>query len=397
MSGTLSSIYSTVNLALHLHTEALARLQEQASTGSRINRPSDDPSAGYRVLGLDSQVRSLENYMNSLSEVVSMLEISSTVIEKMIPTFSEARTRLTQVVSDIYDEEGRLRAAEGINDILEQMVSLANTRHMGQYLFGGSDTGSAPYAVERTDGEITSVTYQGSFEDRNIDVAPGIQSSPFHVGDSLFHSSSRGDPIFLGDTGAKAGTGTPSVNGYVWLEITEPVAGTYRLSIDAGSSYVDVAVPPGSTNTMVTHADTGEVLYVDTTGITSTGDELISTPGTYDVFNTLITIRDILKNERGLSESQLKQLRDHSLDSLNEISNLLLQNSVSIGAKIGFLENLKESIENIKYNSDDEITRLQEADIAQIAIDIARREVLYQMSLAIAARLMSMSLLDYIK
>ena len=397
MSGTLSSIYSTVNLALHLHTEALARLQEQASTGSRINRPSDDPSAGYRVLGLDSQVRYLENYMNSLSEVVSTLEISSTVIEKMIPTFTEAKIRLTQIVSDVYDEEGRLRAAEGINDILEQMVSLANTRHMGQYLFGGSDTGSAPYAVERTDGKITSVTYQGSFEDRNIDVAPGVQSSPFYVGDSLFHSSSRGDPVFLGDTGAEAGTGTPSVNGYVWLGITEPVAGTYRLSIDAGSSYVDVAVPPGSANTMVTHADTGEVLYVDTTGITSTGDELISTPGTYDVFNTLITIRDILKNERGLSETQLKQLRDHSLDSLNEISNLLVQNSVSIGAKIGFLENLKESIENIKYNSDDEITRLQEADIAQIAIDISRREVLYQMSLLIAARLMSMSLLDYIK
>lgn len=397
MSGTLSNIYNNVSFALHLHSEALARLQEQASTGSRINRPSDDPSAGYRVLGLDSQARSLGNYMDNLSEVVSTLGISSTVIENMIPTFAEVKTRLSQILSGIYDEEGRKRTAEGINDILEQLVSLANTKHMGQYLFGGGDTASAPYAVERTDGEITSVTYQGSFDDRNVQVTPGVQASAFYVGDNLFHLSSRDEPVFLGDTGAEAGTGTSSVNGYVWLEITEPVAGTYRLSIDDGSSYVDVAVPPGDVNTMVTNSETGEVLYVDTTGINSTGVELVSVPGTYDIFSTLITIRDLLKNERGLPDAQLEELRDHSLDSLDEINNLLIQNSVSIGSKIGFLEDLKDSIENIKYNADDEITRLQEADIAQIAIDISRRGVLYQMSLSIAGKIMSMSLLDFIE
>jgi flagellar hook-associated protein 3 FlgL len=397
MSETLSGIYNDISLALHLHTEALARLQEQASTGSRINRSSDDPSTGYMVLGLDSEVRSLENYMNSLSEVGSMLEISSAVIEKMIPALTEVKARLTQIVSGIYDEQGRVRAAEGISDILEQMVLLANTEHMGQYLFGGSDAGSAPYAVEHTGGEITRVTYQGSLEGRNVDVAPGVQASPFYVGDDLFHSDNRSEPVFLGNTGATAGTGTSSVNGYAWLEITEPVAGTYRLSIDGGSSYVDVAVPPGSTNTMVTHADTGEILYVDTTGITSTGVELVSIPGTHDVFNTLITIRDILKNVKGLSESQSQQLRDSTWDSLDEVNNLLVQNSVSIGARIGFLEGLRESIEDIKYNSNDEITRLQEADIAQVAIDISRREILYEMSLAVAAKLMSLSILDYIK
>ena len=74
-----------------------------------------------------------------------------------------------------------------------------------------------------------------------------------------------------------------------------------------------------------------------------------------------------------------------------------MRSSVTIGSKIGFLEDLKESVKNIKYNTEDETVRLQEADIAQIAIDIARREVLYQMSLAVAGRLMSMSLLDFIE
>lgn len=397
MSGALNNIYNNVSFALNLHTDAMAKLQEQVSTGSRINRISDDPAASYRVLGLNTNVKSLENYINNLSEVISILELSSTIIEDITSGFSETQIRLTQISSGIYDEAARKITAEGINDILEQIVSLANTKHMNQYLFGGTNTGSAPYTVERTDGKITRVTYQGSFENRDIEVAPGMESSAFYIGDNIFRSNDRSAPVFIGDTGSKAGTGTSSVHGAVWLEITEPVAGTYRLSIDDDpTSYVDVTVPPGNANTMVTHAETGEVLYVDTRGIASTGVDLVSVPGTYDIFNTLIIIRDVLENEKGLSNTQVREQLKNLPSSFEETNNLLVKAEVSIGSKIGFLDNLKYSLKGIKYNTEDEATRLQEADIAQIAIDLSRREVLYQMSLAVAAKLMSMSLLDFI-
>ena len=88
MSGTLNSIYSNVSFALDLHTEAIARLQEQTATGNRVNRSSDDPSAAYRILGLNSQKRSLENYIDNLTSVVSTLELSSTIIQDMISEVS---------------------------------------------------------------------------------------------------------------------------------------------------------------------------------------------------------------------------------------------------------------------------------------------------------------------
>jgi flagellar hook-associated protein 3 FlgL len=394
MSGTLNNIYDNVSFALHLHTEALARLQEQASTGSRINRVSDDPSAAYQVLGLNSRERSLENYADGLSEVVSTLELSATVVEDIASALTETKVRLTQIISGIYGEEARERAAEGINDILEQIVLLANTKHMGQYVFGGGNTASAPYAVERTDGEITSVTYQGSYENRNVEVAPGVRSSAFHVGSSIFHSDDRGEPTFVGDTNAKAGTGTSSVRGNVWLTVTGS-AGNYDLSIDDGLSTFNTNGT--DTNLTVTNSTTGEVLYVDTTEIDSTGVELVSIPGTQDIFDTLIIIRDILKNERGLSEAQLRELLNNSLSSVDEISNLLVQTEVTIGAKIGFLDNFKDGLNDLKYNVEDRTTHLQEADIAQVAIDLSRREVLYQLSLSVAGKLMSVSLLDFLR
>jgi flagellin-like hook-associated protein FlgL len=82
---------------------------------------------------------------------------------------------------------------------------------------------------------------------------------------------------------------------------------------------------------------------------------------------------------------------------LDEVENLLVGKETSIGSKIGFLDNLKNSFENIKYNTEDQTTTIQQADIAQLSIDIARHQTLYQMSLAVAGKLMSMSLLDFIQ
>jgi len=406
MSEILSNIHYNVGFALSKHAEAMARLQEQAATGSRINRVSDAPSEAYRLLGLNSQLRNLGNYINGLSEVIGMLEFSSTVIigggeieSGMKDIFLKVEEALAGV-TDIGGEIGQIIHAEQIDGYLEHIVSLANSKHMDQYLFGGSDTNSAPYLVERTDGKITYVTYQGSSEDRNIEVAPGMQLSAFHIGEDIFCSKNRSDSEFLlNSTGAQPGTGTSSVTGYTWLTIThDTVNSEYILSIDDGAS--SVTVPDdgsGSANLALTDSRTGQVLYIDTTGISSAGVELISVAGTHDIFNTLITLRDVLENEKGLSSGQLQVLRDDLFEAVEEMRNLLVQDSVSMGSKIELLDNLRSSLEDMEFNTEDEKTRLEEADIAQIAIDLTRREVLYEMSLSVAAKLLSMSLLDFLQ
>ena len=319
MSGALNNIYNNVSYALYLHSVEMARLQEQTTTGSRINRPSDDPSCSYRVVTLNSQQKSLENYINNISESIGTLELSSTVIQDIESALTETKVRLTQIMGGIYHEETRERVAEGINDLLEQVVSLVNTKHMGQYLFGGNNTKSAPYLAERTNGEIVRVTYQGSLENREIEVASGIKSSAFHIGYDIFHSDDRREPVFLGDTGAKAGSGTSNLQGDTWLTVTGS-AGNYTLSIDDGLNTFNT---DGTDTNLAVTDSTGKILYVDTTEINGTGVELVSTPGTYDIFNTLVSIRDMLNNERELSDGQLKKLQDNSLIALEEVNELI--------------------------------------------------------------------------
>jgi len=394
MSGTLNNVYNNVTFAIARQAQALTRLQEQASTGSRVNRPSDDPSTAYRILTLDTENKSLENYLGAIADMSGTLETGSSIIQQMASVISQTRNNITQIISGVYDEQSRDRMAETINDSLEQLVQLANTKYNGQYLFGGANTGSAPYTVERTNGEITAVIYQGSTESRSVNVAPGVEASAYYVGDEVFSSSQRSTPVFDGTTGAAAGTGTSSVTGDVWLTVTNDGL-NYKISIDDGATFTTVPAG-GEANQAVTDSRTGKVLYVDTAGINSTGVELVRVPGTHDAFNTLINIRDLLKNDRNLSDSQIQQLRNSSGDSLEEVQNLLIQKQVLMGSKVGFLNNLKSSIESVKYNNEDETSQLQQADIAQIAIDLSRQQALYQMSLAVAGKMMSLSLLDFI-
>ncbi|MEE8328015.1 MAG: flagellar hook-associated protein FlgL [Nitrosomonadaceae bacterium] len=396
MSGTLGNIYNNVAFALNLHAEAMFKLQEQAATGSRINRASDDPSTSYRVLSLNSQEKSLENYLDNTIEASGTLEISLSILQAMISEITDKKVNLTQVISGTYGSGGRIGLADEINETLEHLVSLANTQHMDQYLYSGSSTGTAPYTVTRVAGEITNVAYQGSSENRNIEIASGVESSAFYVGDTLFRSDSRTTPTFVGDTGAAAGSGTSNIKGEVWLTVTHN--GTnYQLSIDGGTTKTTVPLAGDVSNLAVVDASGESILYVDASAVgLTTGTDLVRVSGTYDVFNTLVSIRDMLRNSNGFSETRMTELQNKAIATLEEVRSYLVDKSVSMGSRIGFLENVKDTLENMNFNTEDEATLLQEADIAQIAIDLARREVLYQMSLSVAGRLMSISLLNFI-
>ncbi|MHC4264384.1 MAG: flagellar hook-associated protein FlgL [Planctomycetota bacterium] len=387
MSGLLGNVYNNASFALFNHSKEIARLQEQASTGSRVNRPSDDPGAAYNILGFKTEQGSLENYIETLSDAQNTLIASTASIDAMKTSI----TSLIGIISGVTGTSSQNNILlEGVDNALEELVMWANSDYQGQYLFSGGDSATQPYTVERNgDGRITSVTYQGSDIERKVEVAPGMWTTTFYSGEDIFLSDDRSAAIFSGTTGVAAGTGTSSVTGDVFLTVTGS-PGNYDLSIDGGLTAVNT--DGTDTNLAVTDSRTGQVLYVDTTGITNTGQEWVRVPGTYDIFNTLIAIRNQIE-----SGGDIEELRSNALESLDEIYNLLVRKGVTIGFKIGMMDDLNSNLSDLKFNVEENMAQLEQADIAQLAIDLSRRDVLYQMSLSVTAKLLSLSLLDFIR
>jgi flagellar hook-associated protein 3 FlgL len=399
MSGSVSNAHRNVSYALALHTQDLNALQEKVATGAKVNRVSDGPSIAFQLLSLESQKRSLANYEETLTSTVSTMDMTTTVLEAMATELRETKATLTQIAGGIHGQTNRNRIAETIDDQLEQIVLLANSQHGNQYLFGGAKTSTLPFAVTRdtaNTGEITAVTYQGSQDQRSVEVAQGVTTDVYWVGVDMFREDNRGDPTFLlENTGAAEGSGTSSTHGDVWLEVTHD--GTnYQLSIDGGTTKTTVPLVGDVSNVAVTDSN-GDILYVDASNITETGTDVVTIPGSYDLFDILISIRDILRNEANLPEYQLQEVLQDAIGWTGEISEQLLQQQVAVGSQMGYLDDLKETIDNMEFNIEEETTQINEADIAQLSIDLARRSVLYEMSLSVAGKLMSVSLLDFLR
>jgi len=395
MSYSLDAIYKNSRWAIGQNTSILAALQQKAATGQEVNRISDNPTDSNQILLLMTDSRSKEQTLKTLDEIISTLDLSASVIQSITGEFGRARSSLTSAMSGTLNVELRQTLAAGLDNILEEMVLLANTQRMGQSLFAGADSEQLPYTVQRDDqGHITRVSYQGSLEERKVEVTDGFEASSVLAGPTLFRSEERSEPVFYGQTGVAAGTGTSSIRGGFQLTITGS-AGNWQLSIDGGANVV--AVNGTESNVAVVHSETGEVLYVDATGIQQAGDEPVRVPGTYDMFNALINARDLLKNGQDYSESQLQAMLSDMVQSMDEVNRHLVQAFPVVGGRLQVLTNFKESIEDMKLATDEDISRLQDTDITQVAIDLARYEMLYQMSLNVASRMFSMSLLDFMR
>ncbi len=478
MSGW-GTIYDNMVSALQIHSQSLVRLQEQVASGSRILRASDAPSDAFRVMHLQEDSQSLEIYSKNIDRVTANIGTSSTILEEFSRTLIHLGGLFTQAASGTYTDEQRAGIAAEIDSILDQAVSFANTKRLGQYLFGGDSTTTPPYVAQRTDGHITAVDYQGSFNNLVVPVGPGVKQSATQIGEEVFRNSQRQQPEFLGNTGAGVGAGTSSVRGDVWLTIThdtttyagatgvaagsrsaseDTIIGTsHTLTIDADNSriqldggsfvaygvggddgnievtnasgdviYVDVTgLDPGlsgtvdvsitatgklsidglastvdldafTNNEVVTDSQTGRALYVDATAITRTGVEPVRVPGTYDIFGMLIGMRDRLPELGDLSpEARQDMLQDMS-DSLTEVMGGVVKSLASTGGQWLAMETLKTSMEGVKAGLDEQRSGLQDADVIQLAIDLMRTQTLYEMILNSTAKVLSLSLMDFI-
>lgn len=400
MATTINSIYNNSILALNNHSKNLMILQEQAATGQKVNRPSDAPADANRILDLHSELRSLDTDLSAIGEVTSRLNMASSVVQGITDQFAEVRSRLTSLLSGVQSGEtdvaSKYSAASQFNDILDQFVSMANIQKAGTYLFAGSDSANPPYSeVKDSSGNTVRVDYVGSYDERKVKVAAGVEVASVIVGEKVFNSDRIQDPVFYGDTGASAGTATSSVRGTVWLDIKESaVPGTYELSIDGGKTWT-TASPP-DVNTMVQNSDTGEVLYVNTNAISKAGTEPVMVPGTYDIFNALISMREMLNNCESLDHNKLMQMLDDTVNILDQVNKDLTKAFTMIGGREGSLENLKKSIEDVQSSLKVEESRLQDADIAEVSVDLAEKLSLYQMSMSVAGKLFNLSILDYL-
>jgi len=285
----------TDNMASNIfkNAERLNKIMEVASSNKQINRPSDDPIGMMKILDYRTTLSKINQYNRNITRAASWLTLTeSSLAEAENPLIKAKEIALSQS-SGTAGAETRMIVAEEVEEIFDQVLSLANSKQGDSYIFGGFRTDIAPF----TKDAAYNVTYNGD-------------------------------------------------NGDIASTIGEGVSLT----------------------------------------INATGDEVFT--GGVNVFNVLRDLRDaLLYNDPDGIAAQINLLDDAMEQILNH--------RTKVGAKTNRLEITTNHLVNLELNITDLLSKIEDADMAEVIIDLTSQQTAYQAALQTTAMVSQLSLLNF--
>jgi len=149
------TIYDTVKFNLGTITENLYKANRVVATGKRITGLSDDPVGLTQVLNIKSTLSNIDQLGRNIDLGKSWLIASESALSHVQNLISEARVLCVQMTTGTMGAAQRASAAETVQNMLEEIVSLANTEVSGRYIFAGSKTSTAPFTLALANNDVT--------------------------------------------------------------------------------------------------------------------------------------------------------------------------------------------------------------------------------------------------
>lgn len=163
MRVTGNSFTDSLVNQLNLLAARQFRLQNQATTGQRIQAPEDDPVAMAQALNLQAENSNVSQYTQNIANLQTRANSAYDVLQQL-KTVSDRIGEITTQTSDGTKPATDLQNyGEEVTQLIKQAAQLMNTKQGSQYLFGGTASGQPPFALSQdSDGHVTAVTYQGN-------------------------------------------------------------------------------------------------------------------------------------------------------------------------------------------------------------------------------------------
>jgi flagellar hook-associated protein 3 FlgL len=183
------------NLAASLNqTQAkVEQLTAQLSSGQRVNSLSDDPlAAGQNVLLLN-QIQRDDSFTQASSLVQGQLQVADSALGGVVSQLTQAISLATSANNGTLNASDLKSISNQLAGVRDEVLALANTSYQGQYIFGGSETGTVPFSISGT--TPAAATYNG---DGNVNflVTPNGQRIQLNVpGDQIFMAGNANDVL----------------------------------------------------------------------------------------------------------------------------------------------------------------------------------------------------------
>lgn len=393
----------------------LAEIQEQISSGNRLNRPSDDPTAAAQILRLDQAIAATDQYQRNADMAKNRLTLEESTLKNVQDTLLRVREIAVQGANSTLSDTDRLALAQEVEERLQELVGLANTRDANQeYLFAGYKVNTKPFAIA-ADGNYI---YSGDHGERALQISTGRQIQDSDAGNDVFMNLRNGNGTFqtnpaagnTGDTIFSLGEVTDSATYRANLQtytVSFVTNGNGNIGYNVFGSVDGQIVPPLPQDATVDAPDYssgGAIQFngIETafTGNPADGDQFAIAPSNnQDMFSTvqkLVTALSMQTDDPNVNESDALNLINQSLSEIDIAFDNITRVRTSVGARLKTIDS--QSTVNEAYKIELTATRsdVKDLNIAEAAVELQSRLIALEAAQTTYTRIQRLSLFEFI-
>ena len=144
----------------------LSTLENQYSTGKKIQKPSDDPIVAVRALKLRTNLSELNQYVEkNIPDALSWMDTTESSLNVVNEILRQMNTYCNQGANDTLTAENRDSIVENLEQLKQHIYQEGNSNYAGRYVFSGYKTDTPLVFNEPTDEYTYTITEPLSGED----------------------------------------------------------------------------------------------------------------------------------------------------------------------------------------------------------------------------------------
>jgi flagellar hook-associated protein 3 FlgL len=129
---------ATAQRSLQTQQSRLAELQEKATSLNKISRPSDDPAATAQALETRSLLAANAQYGRNIDDGKTWLTAADSALEQATNVMHKIKDLAVQAGNGALGQGSKDAIALELQALNEDLVSIANTQHLGRNIFAGN-------------------------------------------------------------------------------------------------------------------------------------------------------------------------------------------------------------------------------------------------------------------
>ncbi|OGQ93951.1 MAG: flagellar hook-associated protein 3 [Deltaproteobacteria bacterium RIFOXYD12_FULL_57_12] len=202
MRATQATTYRTLQYQIQQISSRLLDMRNIATTGKRVNRPSDDPTAIKPILNARSRIRANDRFMNTTDLGLDKLQTADGFLEHVENILINAKEKAIQGSNATMNAEDMNILADSIKHIKDELLQTANAQVEGKYLFAGFMENTRPFTenpaydpltYDPADRTTWPVLYNGDANATTLEFAPGETIAVSATGNALFVGDADND------------------------------------------------------------------------------------------------------------------------------------------------------------------------------------------------------------